>query len=68
MKTICDTVKETILSYQQSQAINSQVCNEYEKANMVFEKLVEKGTAEKRGYCLLSLENKVSYRAEVNHN
>lgn len=67
MKTICDTVKETVLSYQQGQAFNSRVCTEYEKANSIFEKLVEKGAAEKRGYCLLSLENKVSYQTKVNN-
>ena len=67
MKTICDTVNDIISAYPKSQSFSGRVCHEYEKANSDFEKLVEKGTVEKRGYCLLSLENKTVYQAEVNH-
>lgn len=45
---------------------DAAICAKYEAANELFENLVNQGIAEKRGYQLLPIENRICLNAKIN--
>jgi len=65
--SICTEISTAIMTYEM-QSLDKAVCDGYEAATIKFERLIAKGVASKRGYRLLSVENKSCCNIETNHS
>ena len=65
--SICTEISAAIMTHEM-QSFDKEVCNGYEAATIEFERLIARGVASKRGYRLLSVENKSGCNIEINHS
>lgn len=61
--SICDSLCSVI----DDQAFDKSIYSKFEEANKLFEHLVQSGIIKKRGYQLLSLENRICGDIKINY-
>lgn len=65
--SICAEISAAIMACKMT-PLDKKVCDEYEAATAEFNQLVKKGVTSKRGYRLMSIENRICSDAEINHS